>query len=299
MCLQKIVLSIVFLVTAFTLKAQNPASNSGIDVQGIVRDANNTVKGSQTVSLTFELYYIDALSNDKRTSVYSVTESLTTDPFGVFSYTLNPGSAYDAIYEYSDMYLKVSENGITISDASLTEGGYAIAASNGAPTGTIAAYTSSTIPSGWVLCNGQSLTNISGSAKLISMIGSHAPNLQGMFLRGTGTSPVNNQNGPNLRSTQTDAYKAHNHGSGTLGTGDAGNHHHGNGSFNHFLRNTGTHTSKSTDGNDAGGKEPNLLSKGDENSAGNHHHTISGYTAYSGGTETRPVNYGVYFIIKL
>ncbi|UOY06202.1 phage tail protein [Muricauda sp. SCSIO 64092] len=300
---QLLVLSL--LLVALGSKAQSSAANSGIAIQGISRDTNNTANSNETISLTFELYYIDARNNNTPTSVYSVVESLTTDAFGVFSYVLNPGSGYDVLFANNEMYLKISENGAQISDEVLKRTPYAIAAGNGVPTGTIVAYAGSTAPNGWVLCHGQDITNVVGSKALRDLIGSdNAPNLQGMFLRGTGSSTVGGHtySGPNLLATETDAIKAHTHGHGSLGTSSAGNHDHDDNVYKYALRisasDAGSVTPTGFDGGGTGSEYDIKNHKALED-AGNHTHSITGSTASSGGTETRPVNFGVTYIIKL
>ena len=92
---------------------------------------------------------------------------------------------------------------------------YAIAANNGVPSGSIMPFIGTQAPAGWVLCDGAPLPTDGSADYLIALLGSNnAPNLQGMFLRGTGTSPVNNQAGPALMATQEDQNKEHDHDSG-------------------------------------------------------------------------------------
>jgi hypothetical protein len=184
-------------------------------------------------------------------------------------------------------------NNIVVSNSPFQYAPYAKSAENGVPTGTIVAFagTPAQLPAGWVLCDGRDLNSIIGSKNLRDLIGNNAPDLRGMFIRGTGISVVNGQPGPTLRGTQQDGFKTHNI-SGTAQT--AGDHSH------NFIFDTGG-------GGDLGGGD--LMTAGFSvgalgnyrqytSSEGSHSHTVNG-TSVGGLDETRPVNYGVNYIIKL
>ena len=174
---------------------------------------------------------------------------------------------------------------------------YAIAASNGVPTGSIMPFIGTTAPAGWALCNGTALPTDGSAAALIALVGNSAPNLQGMFLRGTGTSPVNAQSGPALKATQDDSFESHLHDSGTLATEKAGSHNHqSTNKYNALVQKNNNSTAGSLD-ND--GDEISQISSLAIPNDGEHVHVMKGSTSNSGGTETRPVNYGVNYIIKL
>ena len=289
-----------FLIALLTITAaisQTSASEAGIAVQGIARNADNTAVTNSSVNLTFELYYFNASNLEE--AIYAETTAVDTDAFGVFSHVMDPGSANNAIIANNLAYLRISEGATVISDEKLKHVPYAIAANNGVPTGAIMPFIGTSVPDGWVLCNGQSLTSISGSENLINLLGSNnAPNLQGMFLRGTGTSPVNGEDGPALKGTQDDAFEAHTHNQGTLATSAAGEHDHDDGGvYNKVLSYKGGEGSVNNPNTDTG--EPSLQSYDDIESDGAHTHTISGNVGSTGGAETRPVNYGVNYIIKL
>ena len=266
--------------------------STGITVQGIARNTEKTALVSKNLTFTF------TVKDEGGTTVYNETATIVTDAFGVFAHIIGSGNATtgpfeDVLFHHEKLSLVISVeiDGVTteISDAPFQYVGYAKAADNGVPTGSIMPFVGSSAPSGWVLCNGQSLTGVAGSGPLIALLGSNnAPNLQGMFLRGTGTSPVNNQAGPALRGTQQDGFESHNH-PGTTTTN--GNHAHttsvpneqegavaiitNSATFYQWAR-TGAVTSSTN---------------------GNHSHTVS--TNNAGTTESRPVNYGINYIIKL
>lgn len=280
-----LLLSLLMLLAVATNYAQ-----SGIAIQGIARDNNNTAKTNAMIVLEFTIYHLPDVQ------IYNVSQTLNTDSFGVFSTVIIPGDDNETIIANNQAYLKIEEGSSIISDEPLRHVPYAISANNGVPTGSIMPFVGKVAPTGWVLCDGSTLP--SGSEKLKEILGANnAPDLRGMFLRGTGTSIVNGKNGPSLKATQGDDNKAHTHAAGTLDT-EGGAHTHkfkesagryadigGGGSFqrdgyvNDVIRDT--ETEKLADG----------ITEG-------HDHTIVGNTGEV-GTESRPVNYGVNYIIKL
>jgi len=288
-----LLLSFLMLLSVATNYAQ------GIAVQGIARDANNTAKISAPINFKFTIYY------NKAGTVYTpvaITQNLTTDAFGVFSYVI-PATALDntTLLE-NELYLKIEQltaPAAVISDEKLNHVPYAMSASNGVPTGSIMPYLGTTAPAGWVLCDGNVLP---ATAKaLIDMVGNNAPNLRGMFLRGAGENAnagMSANDGPALKAMQGDEFKSHQHSSGSLvnSTNGAHNHRGTDPLLNKLVKYTGVNTAVNVDNNTG---QFDLINAGEIPDDGNHTHTISGSTAPIGGNETRPVNYGVNYIIKL
>ena len=288
-----LLLSFLMLLNVATNYAQSSASQAGIAVQGIARDNNNTAKISVPITLNFRIYY------GANILIYEIAKTVTTDAFGVFSVVLEPLATNNILMTNNQAFLRISEGTTIISDEILRQVPYAIAAANGVPTGSIMPYIGTTAPDGWVLCDGRSLSAISGSAALIALVGTNtAPNLQGMFLRGTGTSPVNLEAGPALKTMQGEELKSHQHSSGSLINSTNGVHNHrGTDPLKNKLVNyTGVNTAIGVDNNTG---QYDLINATEIPNDGNHTHTISGSTAPIGGNETRPVNYGVNYIIKL
>lgn len=290
----KLLLMLCLFCASISNYAQSSASQSGIAVQGIARDANNTALTNQTINLTFTLYYLDASSIEQL--INKVTRNVTTDAFGVFSDVIDPTAVNNSVIANNTAYLRIEKGSEVISDEKLRHVPYAIAANNGVPTGSIMPFIGTVAPEGWVLCNGAALPTTAKA--LIALVGSNAPNLQGMFLRGTGTSPVNNQPGPALKGTQNDEIQSHSHAKGSLSTDTAGNHNHADGIFDKVMSITGNNTVNAVDG-DSQLVQPDLGYARTMPTTGNHTHNITGSTADTGGTETRPVSYGVNYIIKL
>ncbi len=289
-----LLLSFLMMLSVATNYAQISATQAGIAIQGIARNTNNTAITSQNINFTFTLYYLD--SSNLEQLIFEESKSLTTDAFGVFSYIINPTAVNNSKIANNLAYLRIKNGSVLISDEKLNHVPYAIAANNGVPTGSIMPFIGTIAPEGWALCNGAALPTT--ATVLISMVGANAPNLQGMFLRGTGTSPVNSQAGPALKNTQQDALESHLHTSGSLVNSTNGNHNHGsNGSEYRVASSEGNNTADG--GLDWSPGELNLYASYQIPTDGNHTHTISGSTAATGDTETRPVNYGVNYIIKL
>lgn len=280
------------------------AQGTGISVQGIARDAQKAALVDATLLFTFEI-----LEDGGGTSYYKENITIKTDPYGVFSHIIGTGNILAGSGDFIDIPFRQSQmkliitvdyNGapVEVSNGPLQYAPYAISAENGVPTGTIVAFAGAeiNIPKGWVLCDGRALAGIAGSNNLVALIGANAPNLQGMFLRGTGTSPVNGEVGPALGATQDDGLESHLHAKGTLDVpANSGGHVH-----------TTTYPlEKSFDDGDSGSNYRYDRNGGDgthnrnTNAGGEHDHSITGSTANTGTTETRPVNYGVNYIIKL
>jgi microcystin-dependent protein len=279
----------------------------GISVQGIARDNESSAIADTSLTFTF------SITKDDNTVLYAETQSIKTDNFGVFSHIVSTGNPNtntfnDVDFALEDLKLKVSVNyngnTIEVYNQAFQYTPYAhfakraANADDGVPTGAIMPFMGVTAPVGWVLCNGDALPT--AAAKLIALVGSNAPDLQGMFLRGTGKSPKNGKDGPVLGMMQGDVNGNHAHGKGNLNVSDVGSHRHNQEYLNDDNSNNVTSSQRPSFIGDAWYGVPNLISRLiPTEPSGGHGHTISGSTANSGGDETRPVNYGVNYIIKL
>lgn len=292
-----LLLSILMLLMVTTNYAQSSASLSGIAVQGIARDNNNTARTNATITLEFTIYN----PTDAGNPVYKKLENLTTDAFGVFSYILDVPPSTNSKFYNKNLWLKINEGTTIISDEVFKHVPYAISANNGVPTGSIMPYIGSEAPEGWVLCDGRALRGIDGSEQLVALLGSNfAPNLGGMFLRATGGS--GDHIGPDLMNTQDDGIKSHLHEAGPnlltaidrepnhkheIGRNHDTVHINEGGSFNFLNKNVYVMLQDPGNDDSSGG------------GAHDHQHKVEGRTAETGGNETRPVSYGVNYIIKL
>ena len=275
-------------------------SSTGMAIQGIARNANNTAITNTTIGLTFTVYY-----GTTPVTVFTVSPDVITDAFGVFSYTLNLTEIDNNLIYDNQLYLKIqTSTGVIISDEKLHFVPYAVSARNGVPTGSIMPFIGTTAPKGWALCDGQALTSITPvPSVLIAMLGSnYAPDLRGMFIRGAGTNQDNSYStnvGPALKVIQADSLESHLHEKGTIATTSAGDHTHTSMFYNDNYDGNGGSADRAwgleNDSDINGGYKPVVTTS----SNGAHTHAISGSTATTGAKETRPVNYGVNYIIKL
>jgi microcystin-dependent protein len=284
-------MSLSFLVNY----AQTTATQTGIAIQGIARDSNNTALTNSTVSLSFELYYKDASSAE--VTIGSIeTINLTTDFFGIFSHVLNNTEVNNYKFSNFQAYLRIKKGTTLVSDEMLKHVPYAIAASNGVPTGSIMPFIGTVAPAGWALCDGNALP--ASATELIALIGTKTPDLRGMFLRGSGTnssSTYATNVGPTLNTIQTDEFESHLHNQGTLVNSSDGSHTHTYSSGYTPLTNGVQGVAGGSHGDGQISRNSYTNTSSDE---GSHTHTITGSTGSIGSTETRPVNYGVNHIIK-
>jgi hypothetical protein len=289
-----LLLSFLMLLTVATTYAQSSASQAGIAVQGIARDANNTaITNGLPIPFNFTIY------QKPNIIVYNTgVTTITPDSFGVFSYVINVDSNLNVDFANKQLWLKIEAGSpaVEISNELLRHVPYAIAANNGVPTGCIMPFVgaSNQVPVGWALCDGQPLPAVAKALKALLGNG-NAPNLGGMFLRGAGTNTNGGEfagnDGPILNETQQDGFQSHAHGAGTLQTDITPDH---------------THTSNVPD-RPIGYGIPNDFQQAfkfsftaqEGSGSGRHKHAINGYTAVDGIGENRPVNYGVNYIIKL
>jgi len=173
------------------------------------------------------------------------------------------------------------------------------------------AFTMNSSPQGWLICDGSEIYR-SQYPNLFSVIGTsfgagdgvytfNLPDYRGAFLRGTGTH--NGYSGPNLNTSQTDSFKSHNHTAHSTVT-DPG-HTHVLKSANDDFNNTSGNSLNPPNYNYPVGSYPSFAAydTGDR-SWNNVLNTTTGITVnttidLSGNpNETRPYNFGVYWIIK-
>ena len=187
-------------------------------------------------------------------------------------------------------------------------------------------YADDSAPSGYLECNGQSITGNALYDDLRAIVGNNVPDLRGEFVRGWDNSR-NVDSGRGIRSSQTDEFESHNHtltnnGSHNHSLGNNGSHAHTNNSVgNHshsysdkfFRRNPdqnlmeidvhhsddhGSYGSDSKNTNAGGSHNHSMNNAGSHNhsvaNAGNHAHTVGN----TGSTETRPRNIALMYCIK-
>ncbi|MCG8475458.1 MAG: phage tail protein [Cytophagales bacterium] len=286
-------------------------SGQGIVVQGIARDGNHAAIGNQNLGFQFSIV------DSNGSPIYVETQNILTDPYGVFSHVIGTGQQISSNGSFNsidfgssemELIISVTYDGTTvqISNSPFRYVPYAHHARNGVPPGTLIAYVGATAPDGWMICDGSEVPMGTSLRDLMT----HTPDLRGMFLRGTGTNATamtaqgNSPAGPGLNAFQTDAYENHNHAN-TLSIDNGGNHSHSNSASTRGLYGNGIGSSggvshdgsiRNQDGHN-GFDHPVSVTI---NNGGVHSHSISGGISVNGrADETRPVSYGVSYIIKL
>ena len=292
-------ISFLFFISSFGLNAQAIVSSSSIAIQGLLKnEQGEPLVNLSGLELDFKIYYLNSSNNE--TTIKSISDEVKTDAFGVFNYviTLNE-SQVNSVSLYA-AYAKVTIGSTEIFDQQLRAVPYAIHAKNGYPTGTILPYMGEEAPAGWLMCNGQTIPNNYFHTDLISLVGNSTPNLNAMFLRGTGTRSVGGKSysGEALGGYGYDRNPRHRHNINVT-TSEAGEHRHpirrdSYGSSDGFA----LYSTSNSDEGFYNENNDNLMARN-----GNHSHNFSGNTSYSGTFintwEQRPVNYGVNYIIKI
>lgn len=292
------------------VQAQANVQATGISIQGIARDENNSaISNIDQLGLAFKIYYLDGSNNE--VTILNQTANVKTDNFGVFSYVMNIDNSIFTAISNSQAYLKVTQGSVVFSNEKLQAVPYAIHAQNGVPSGTIMAYVGSTAPVGWLICDGSSFPDNPYYAQLKALLGGlNTPNLSARYLRGTGVQE--GRGGIALKGTQYDELRQHAHGVNITTTTNGSHEHNGGNGFNQLLRadnrfwvNWGN-TSSATPTNP--GQDPqnrvNVYDHVNVPFAGDHTHLVSGNTASAGSADgtygdTRPYSYGVNYIIKI
>lgn len=229
-----------------------------------------------------------------------------------------------------------TDGSILVADSGETAGiGWAASLSGTSRAGMIVAYAGASAPAGWLLCQGQELAQ-ADYPDLYAAIGTtwdtarnqstgvaysapsagnfRVPDLRGVFLRGAGTS--DGYAATTLGATQDDATAKNGLTNSTSSVSVSGNKNQ----FDSNQSSSGGHSHTPSNGwsfvaNGTGGAGANISTGGGgyvvnstTNTAGAHTHTWTGtFSAtgtaqaqtISGDTETRPVNVGVNYIIKL
>ena len=166
------------------------------------------------------------------------------------------------------------------------------------PVGTVIWYAGSSAPGGYLKCNGDAIANGSGTTQgitanfsaLYAIVGANLPDLRGEFIRGWDDGK-GTDSGRSIRSTQTEAYKSHNHDASAAHDVDDPGHAHD-------MTVRGPSDSESTA--IAGGKSDHSLTS----SRPSHSETtgididIAVTVEAEGGTETRPRNVALLACIK-
>jgi microcystin-dependent protein len=168
------------------------------------------------------------------------------------------------------------------------------------PPGVIAPFAGTSVPVGWVACDGASLIR-TDYPRLFAAIGTtwgsagatvfNVPDLRGMFLRGAGTNSTGGSAGavgPAVGTYVADAYLNHGHTASSVVTDPQHSHSYtAGGASTTLLQGGGTPINQSA---------PFSATTSVESTGITVATTVANST--TGGTETRPKNYGILYIIK-
>lgn len=173
---------------------------------------------------------------------------------------------------------------------------------NGVPSGSVFTYASTTVPSGFLECNGAAISR-STFASLFSNISTtwgsgdgsstfNLPDLRGQFVRGwSNTKTGTGDDGRGFASSQSDQNQSHNHSLSTVSlTGGIRKISEG---FNSGGSASGVFT-KTQDGTNSITGASSTSPVGGVDFDGSHTHTMGN----NGGTEVRVKNYALMYIIK-
>jgi microcystin-dependent protein len=246
---------------------------------------------AQTVSVA-------GFSNINGQTFYFVAGATNTGPLTL---SVNAGSPLSVVKETptgSQLLVGaevVSGNVIGVTYVSVTGNLRLVTNNNITPAGQIATYGSTTCPAGWLAAQGQAVA-ISTYSSLFSALGTNwnvggegagnfrIPDLRGMFVRGTGTNATGSSTGavgPAVGGYVADTYLNHNH----TATQAAHNHTY-----------TFTTVSGTSGGFAAVGSAYTSPTVGGTTASATPAITVA--TSTTGGTETKPKNYGVLYCIK-
>jgi microcystin-dependent protein len=308
--MKRLFLSFILFCLYVSANAQANVTSTAISVQGIARNSSNNAVANSSVAITAELYYLN--TSNVATTLLSRSGTVNTDAFGVFAYVVDITSSDFTKISNTEAWIKISSGGVVFAQEKLMTVPYAIHAQNGVPTGSIIPFVGSTAPVGWLICNGDAIPSGIEYDALKKVLGSgntpatNVPDLRAMFLRGTGTNAASgytSYSGPDLMAKQVEATKAHEHAQqGTITTTENGSHSHTVYSWKNGWVNRSSDASlgafKADPENPSAGSDDYPIST---TSSGSHTHnlTLTGNTATSAGAETRPVNYGINYIIKI
>lgn len=312
--MKKLLLLVLGICLATTIFAQN--SGLGFNYQAVVRNADGLLLAGSNVTLRVSLYP----GQTAAAPTWVETHNVTTDQFGTFSITVGHGlrSPNSVAANYADinfaaiyywMRIEIMEGSTyrEVSFAQLPSAPYSEVAHNAIPmpAGCIVPFAgpASNIPAGWLLCDGSAVSR-STYINLYNAIGVawgtgdgsttfNLPDLRGMFLRGVaGTDTVGDpdantrlanahggNSGNNVGSYQGDAIR--NITGAITGGGD-------DGPLPTLPTGTGAFAIGSSNGNGANGN----------NAAGSHNFDFDASRVVPTGSDNRPKNVAVTYIIK-
>lgn len=271
----------------------------GFNYQAVARDANGNAKTNQSTSLRFTI----RKSANNGSIVWQEVQTTITNSLGQFNVVVGNGikitgsapTFSNVVWGADIHFLEVEiQTGITtfvsIGNQQLQSVPYALATIDPTPAGVINAFGGVTAPTGYILCQGQAVSRVGIYANLFAAIGIaygsgdgsttfNVPDMRGMFLRGVDGSSNNDPD----KLTRTASGIGGNTGN-AVGSAQSYTVQ----SHNHTTNYDGIPLIKYNNGGVADwASGSSILSQGSPFSVSN-----------TGGTETRPKNIYVNYIIK-
>jgi microcystin-dependent protein len=213
---------LILALTSTSALAQTTAFN----YTGFLLDGTNAVTGGS--DLQFTLYAAPTGGSPLAGSV-----TITNQPVnnGVFVASLDFGDVFDGPARWLEISARPGGSANPFTNTfprqAITAAPYSTFANNGVPPGNISASASTSVPAGWLLCDGSAVSR-TNYARLFSAVGTNwgigngtttfnLPDLRGMFLRGAGANgsikdAVNNYfSGAMVGTYQQDQMQGHYH----------------------------------------------------------------------------------------
>jgi microcystin-dependent protein len=187
---------LILALTAATAFGQITAFN----YTGYLLDGDSPANGSN--DLQFTLYAVPSGGAPVGGSVTKTNQPVKN---GIFVVSLDFGDVFDGAARWLEISARPGGSANPFTNTfprqAITAAPYAAFANNGVPPGNINASASTTVPAGWLLCDGSPVSRTT-YARLFAAIGTtwgsgdgtttfNLPDLRGMFLRGAGTSGNN------------------------------------------------------------------------------------------------------------
>ena len=295
---------VAILALLFSLSKVLAQAPQAIPYQAAARNNAGVIITNKTIGLRFSVHDATTTGN----VVYKETQNATTNALGMFIVNIGQGTAVTGTFiginwgsgaKFMQVELDTTATGSSYTDMgtlqlmSVPYSLNAAKADNGNPVGTVLSYVSTTAPNGYLVCD-VSAINRTTYAALFALIGTtygngngsttfNLPDYRGIFLRGwdngagndadasSRTAYLNGTNtGNTIGSFQADTLKSHNH---AMIPDIAGTY------FSFIV--VGKGGSYGYVGNNANSQIQN-----------------NGQTNYVGGSETRPKNVYINYIIK-
>lgn len=266
-----------------------------IPYRGVLEQNGAPVDGV-VLPMTFALY--DA--PEAGTLLWTEDHASVAVQGGRFSVALGEFTAIPAIlFAQSNLYLQVTVSGSLLQGRqrlfSVPYAHYA-AASSATPAGTVVAFMGSVAPPGWLLCNGQPVTDTAwpALARVLGQTGTFAvPDLRGAFLRGADPSGAADPDGARAPGTFQSWATGRPRSDLTTGIESQTHTHRYRDGF--YAEAWGTEPSPGNTGSSGSDGDNKILVeyRYTEANSGEHTHAV-----YGGDAETRPNNVAVNWIIK-